>query len=481
VAGALDRFFAANEIILVSVTGQAFFVLGLALAVQSWRHSQLALARHLSWLAAFGLLLALYEWGDVFIPLQSRYLAAPLADLLRVGQMVLLAVAFACLFQFALAVLGPWSPAWRPVRSLAAVVLAVWMVWAFGPLMGAAPDIEAWRLQAGVVARYTLALPGALLAALALRRHARQLTAPIELPNIWSWLRLAGLALGGLALFVGLVVPPAAFWPARWLNEDTLRQATHMPVTVYRAALGLVLAVAIIRAVEVFHSELDRRLVDLEEAETLSRERERLGRELHDGALQAIYGAGLLLRALERDLGPEAAGSGGSAGRLDQVLGLLDVAVADLRGHIGALRDAPTRLSLAAGLEELVAERHLRSLVVVDLAVDSGGQDAGPPRQVAHVLAIANEALSNVVRHAHAKRVRVRAEVAGGRLRLEVTDDGRGPPPPGTTGSGLGNMRDRARLLGGQLTVQAANGHGTRVVLEAPWGEEALDAHPAGG
>src|SRR5512144_1486187 len=103
----LREMFAANQPIILSVYGQVFFVLALAIALQSWRHSRLALARSLQWLAAFGLTHACYEWGDVFIPLQSQYLPVPLTELLRSLQAVLLAISFACLFQFGVESLRP--------------------------------------------------------------------------------------------------------------------------------------------------------------------------------------------------------------------------------------------------------------------------------------------------------------------------------------------------------------------------------------
>src|SRR5690349_3824972 len=96
----LRELFAANQIIILSIYGQVFFVLALAITLQSWRHSRLAIARNLTWLAAFGLTHALFEWGDVFIPLQAQYLPAPLIDFLRSLQSIMLAISFACLFQF---------------------------------------------------------------------------------------------------------------------------------------------------------------------------------------------------------------------------------------------------------------------------------------------------------------------------------------------------------------------------------------------
>ncbi len=100
-----------------------FFSLGLVIALQSWRHSRLTLARTLKWLAAFGILHGLHEWADVFVPLQSRYLAAPAIDLLIFLQVFLLAASFACLFQFGVEMMRPLPGRWWLLRFVPAALL----------------------------------------------------------------------------------------------------------------------------------------------------------------------------------------------------------------------------------------------------------------------------------------------------------------------------------------------------------------------
>ena len=471
-----QSFVAANAFIVSSIAAQAFFVLGLALAVQYWRHSQVPLARNLRWLAAFGLLLAFHEWGQVFIPLQEPYLAQPIVNILRLLQAGLLAAAFACLLEFAVQAMEPLPRSQQWLRLAPAAGFAIWVAWAIGPLLDAHSGIDSWHMEAMVWSRYGLGLPAALLAAYALRHHTRRLIAPMEMPDIERWLRIAAWALVGLAFFSGAVVPQMTWFPASVLNEETVQRATLIPAVAFRGALGLVLALAFIRALGLFRAELDRQMEDLQETRTLSQERDRLSRELHDGALQSIYAAGLLLRSLrsEADNGISASVQGE---RIAQSLDLLDAAVADLRGQIGALQSLPTGLDLATGLESLIAQRHLRSLVEVTLDLDLGTGAAPEPRRVAHVLAVANEALSNVVRHASASRVAVRAWQADDNLCLEIADNGRGIGVGSHAGSGLANMRDRARLLGGSLTLQCDEGSGTTVLLEVPWMEgEKADA-----
>src|ERR1041385_9411826 len=96
----LEVFFAHNKQIFLFVYGLGFFILGFAIILQSRRSSRLELARSLRWLAAFGITHAFNEWGDLFIPIQARYLSPLFVKLLFVIQLLLLAVSFACLFEF---------------------------------------------------------------------------------------------------------------------------------------------------------------------------------------------------------------------------------------------------------------------------------------------------------------------------------------------------------------------------------------------
>ena len=83
---------------------------------------------------------------------------------------------------------------------------------------------------------------------------------------------------------------------------------------------------------------------------------------------------------------------------------------------------------------------------------------------------VAQEALNNVLKHAHASRVAVRLDVAADRATLEVADDGVGFEPSlrGGDGFGLPGMRERAQRLGGTLDIESAPGAGTRVRVEVP-------------
>jgi len=466
----LRELFAANQTIILSIYGQVFLVLALAIALQSWRHSRLAMARNLQWLAAFGLTHALYEWGDVFIPIQAQYLPAPLIDFLRSLQSIMLAVSFACLFQFGVEALRPLPGRQRLLRIAPLTVLLLWIGWAFGPALAVARDLRGWNTDMMILARYTIGLPGALLAAYGLWRQAHQIATGMQMPHIRHVLRIAALALVGYGIMAGLVVRPAPFFPANVLNTTWVEDRLLIPVPIVRALFGLVLTVAIIRSLEAFRIELDRRLVAMEEAQVLATERERLGREIHDGTLQTIYAAGLLLQTVERDLAQD--GAQPPRARLHQSVQLLNQAVTELRSSIGTLRPLPDSRSLTAGLQELAQDRNLRALLDVELVLDIPEGQTLAPGQIGQLLAIANEALSNVARHAQATRVRLTAAVQDDWLRLEIHDNGHGLAVDYVVGYGLRNMHDRARLLGGELSVRSDPGRGTLVAVDVPWRKE---------
>jgi len=103
----------------------------------------------------------------------------------------------------------------------------------------------------------------------------------------------------------------------------------------------------------------------------------------------------------------------------------------------------------------------------------SAASSCPPPQLSAHLTQIAREALSNIVQHAQARRAQVTLSYEGTRIRLSVTDDGRGLEPglledEGRPGQGIPNMQARARLLGGELTIESADGQGTEVMVVVP-------------
>ncbi len=493
--GWLAELFETNRIIVLSVYGQVFFVMGLAVAFQSRRRSRLPLAGPLGWLAAFGIVHGLMEWGYLFVPIQAGFLPQAIIEALLLLQLLLKPLSFALLFQFGVELLhsarGGQAPKFSLLRAVPAVSLVLWAVatLAISALIapGPAPDPRPWLpspdllpalaavgqpLAVGdVVARLMIALPGAVVAAIGLRR-VRRLLGSSPAPSGASALGVASIAFVVYALVAGLVPLPAPFLPASVLNGQVVLDTLGVPIEVFRSLTGLAIAVAIILSLEVFEHETDRTLAEARRRELLLRERERIGRDLHDGIIQSIYAAGLHLEQASAEVGsdPDATRS-----RIGTVMGELNRITQDIRGTIFDLRSGELEARDAEAIVLAVAdELQAHTLVTLEIRSEGAFRPRLTPDQADHLRHIAIEAFSNVLRHARASTVTVAMACEPERFRLEIRDDGRGFDPVATEATaggraqGLANIRRRAELLGAELAVEAADGRGTTLSLTMP-------------
>ena len=218
-----------------------------------------------------------------------------------------------------------------------------------------------------------------------------------------------------------------------------------------------------LRALRTAYAALDRmRLTETERA-TLE-ERTRLAREIHDGLAQDLWFAKLkherLVAFVPEEQKPLAS----------EVTNALDAAIAEAKQAVMTMRASEER---ERPLDELLAR------TVDDFATRSGVRtdysaadlpEALPARTQVEVLRILQEALTNVRKHADATVVRVSAQVDDNVFRFTVVDNGRGFRPEETSGDGLGvqGMKERARLMGGDLRVISEPSGGTSVYLSVP-------------
>ncbi|HEX2883340.1 MAG TPA: GAF domain-containing sensor histidine kinase [Candidatus Limnocylindria bacterium] len=213
------------------------------------------------------------------------------------------------------------------------------------------------------------------------------------------------------------------------------------------------------------------RLLEQERRLAIVDERDRISRDLHDSVIQALYGQTLALDDVPELVEEDPAEAGR---RVDEAVEAINAVIRDIRNFIFGLR--PVLLeggNLEQGLEHLAAELRRNGAVEVGVSVDGSGEmlDDLPIEQVAELLAVAREALSNVARHADAGRADVRLAITPDEIRLEITDDGRGFDAEREAARGhhgLANMRARSRALGGSFSVASAPRGGTRIIVVIP-------------
>ena len=196
-------------------------------------------------------------------------------------------------------------------------------------------------------------------------------------------------------------------------------------------------------------------------------ERHRIGMDLHDGAIQSLYGLGLVIEdaSAKVDTDPHEAKS-----QLDRAVDRLNAAIADLRSYVLGLR--PIRGSdrpLSESLPNLAQQIEINALLDVDVRIDADADASLSQRAREAVFYVAADALGNVARHARARHVIIRLRGEEGVVVLEITDDGVGfQTGDAVAGLGLRNMRERAFNVGARLDVESHPGSGTRLVLRMP-------------
>ncbi|BDH12337.1 histidine kinase [Streptomyces hygroscopicus] len=210
--------------------------------------------------------------------------------------------------------------------------------------------------------------------------------------------------------------------------------------------------------------ELARRRAESEEL-TVLHDRDRIARDLHDLAIQRLFATGITLQSATRLIDrPEA------AERVGRAVNDLDTTIKIIRSTIFGLRttgDGRGGRGLRRDLTETV-QRAAGPLGFSPALRIDGPVDAAVPDDLApHLVAVTAEALSNAARHAHARHLDVTLSVTAAGVTLTVTDDGAGAGDAPHTG-GLANMRARADMHGGRLSVETPEGGGTRVVWWVP-------------
>jgi PAS domain S-box-containing protein len=257
----------------------------------------------------------------------------------------------------------------------------------------------------------------------------------------------------------------------RSILEATLRTADLVDVPVLlsagrftsdgRIAVSLVVTdITERKSAERARSELSRRIVNAQEAE-----RQRVARELHDGVMQLLSAAKYRLNLSSRQSAKT------TEEPLEQVRQLLSKAIVEVRLISRNLRPSELDdLGLSAALRSLAHEFQSRYRIPVQCRCEVSKR---LPTEVEMAFyRIAQEALTNVKKHACATHAKLAVVCSNNHAALDVHDNGKGlcSPPAArqVAGWGLKNMRERAELLGGSFSVSSAPGKGTAISVTIP-------------
>jgi len=468
------------------VYGLAFFAMGLAIALEARRTTELRLAASLKYLAGFGLLHGAVEWIDMWLLLPWPLVPAAAAAA-RIARLALLASSTVLLAVFGTSLLGGLVPRYRWVRWIPAALGVFWLAyWAVGPHLNPLAtarwtpteasclrchDSSATPLPTAAAAmtwvpsttvgdiwvRYLVYLPASAFATAALWVQGRLfMRGGYPRPARDCRWMAAAFAVNGLV--AGLIVPPAHSGLAGWLNYDRFLSVVGLPPQVFRAALAVLIAFFGVRILRVFDLEYARTLAAAREGELRAKnealevarraaeeleekvrdrteelfqqvrrlaileERDRLAREMHDSLGQVLGFVNLKAKVAEDLI---ARGRPGDASvELSQMRAAVQEAYEDVRQAILSLRTTPQARGLVAGLQDYV--ERMREQTGLAIRLETSEELRLPPAVEAQVIRIVQEALTNVRKHARARSVEIRFAREGAAAVVSIVDDGRG-------------------------------------------------------
>lgn len=468
------------------IYGLTFFAMGMAMALESGRRLALADSRVLRPLAAFGLIHGTHEWFESYL-LQAQAIGTPLIALTPWIRLFLLFTSFTCLFFFAynLLLLASSHPIQR-LRQLVGVLALYIFLFLGSAFLTYRTGIVPWTELLDGLGRYLLAAPASLLAALALRARGRQSHAE-DRPALEKHFRLAALGFGIYSL-TQFFIHPLAMFPASFINEDSFIAVTGFPIQIVRTLMALIITYSLLRATNAVEEERNlqlfavqqARLQALQQRDELRRdllrhtvqaqedERARVARELHDETAQILSAATLHLAALRVSLKrkPDALAI------VEQLQGLTRQMSHSLYRLVHDLRPAHLDdLGLIPAMNYLLAEMRSTKELEIDLKVE------GVPHRLdlsieTILFRVTQEAISNITRHANARRARVQLFFAADHVHLTVADEGQGFDAQGPfhapRGWGLEGMRERVESAGGTFILKSAIGQGTQLDATIP-------------
>lgn len=323
--------------------------------------------------------------------------------------------------------------------------------WWLGLVATAAAVLAEYAVNVGLVAAHAATLR---------RGRWRQLLRKLRV-GTWTQFLVSYLAYGALALVMAQLYQRVGAWSV---------VAFFVPIMVARQALLRSQELQLLTGELMTRERLLQRLFERMTDERRD-ERLRIAGELHDETLQVLTKLWLSGRSIENS-----ADSGVPLSEIHELMGLCESASDSLRHMIHDLRRSPLgRGGLVSCLRSLVADLRLDWKRQIELKAPERIQ-AEPAVQVA-LYQIAREAILNALKHAEPSAIRIAVELEQGRAALVVEDDGPGfesRAADSTQHFGLDLMRERARSVGGRLSIQSQAGKGTRLRVAIPLQEPRL-------
>ena len=475
--------------------GLAFFVMGIALLLETSRSPSLVEMRLLCPLAVFGILHGLHEWFELFLQ-QASWMETQVTEIVSTTRLVLLAISF-----LSLALYGIQASRLQKRETLLRLKLPIGTLIIYFTVIISSAIIASQNTVLDTptlvnnLIRYLLAVPAAVLASIGLRVQAKEAQKDKRFPLVVD---LNWAAFGfGLYSISQLFVTPQAMFPAQFLNNQNLFLFTRIPPEIIRTLAALIITFGLVRAIQAIEIERQEQLQSAQEAKVAALERvkeelaareqmrrellrhtvraqederSRIARELHDETAQVLSAFSLELAALSRKLEDE--DSTDLVSRLAHLQNLSKEMSQGIYRLVHDLRPAQLDdLGLVPAIQNLITQECRKMELNVSLEVEGKSQRINSLIETV-LFRVTQASLANVARHAQTQQAYVDIRFQPKLVRLSIKDEGIGFYPKGPftppSGWGLAGMRERVESVGGQFQLKSSPGQGTSIEVLIP-------------
>jgi signal transduction histidine kinase len=465
-------------IVVFFIYGLSFCALGLGLFLYPKKESRYRLSKDVNLIATFAVLHAFNEWIDMFILIYEPM------DLpaLKVTGMILLPLSFFFLAKFGIKHIFENRKGYSVLRFLPVALLIAWGV------IGLLNEHRLYLCE--IWSRYLLGSSGIFLTSYALFSEAFKLKDE-KRPEAFLNLLLSSTAFFLYGIFSALSVPEAGFFPASYLNYTFFLDKVGIPVQCFRAVCAVLIAVNLTRVLRIFHIEFREELrksreelmhtnesleVSQEMLRTLmskmslieEHERKTISEELHDNIGQYLALSKIKVSTL-RESHPAIAKD------LDEIQELIVRLIKYTRSLTYDLANPVLyQMGLQSAVKGLIERLEEKHDIEVELNCDESSRNPDEESSIILFRAI-RELLTNIIKHANAKRAKVSMSSNEDSIEVTVEDDGTGfdysqleSYSIEKQSMGLFNIRERMKYLGGTFDLVSEKGKGTRVTINVP-------------
>ncbi|MBO8168090.1 MAG: sensor histidine kinase [Thermoanaerobacteraceae bacterium] len=455
--------------------GLIFFLMGFVILLQYlqyYQSSSLKIVSSVWLLSLFGLFFGITKWLNFFLLFVFDNLPQETLFLGHLFSVIISAVSFIFLYLFGVELLVSTFKRYYRLRYTAPVIFLLWVV-IF--LLSYPRGQQLWLYEGRMWLYIILAFPGAILVSLALVTQIKDF-AKLNISKLFY------AVYGATGSFFCYAISAGALLPS-W-NKLLVGITTNTPIFTdppllqfFRAVCGIGMAFFILRIMQIFNFENNKKLELARITQAILEERNRISRDLHDGVIQSLYGIGL---SLETTLKKPNLTTAQINSQVKPVMEKLQETIEAIRQYIQGLSPVEKHTyTLREAISALSQDLASHTNLAVNVVWRGDYEHRLTPYQIDNIYHIVQETLSNAAKHARASELKLIFDARPEQLVFSIVDDGIGMQPQAKISNmqrGLKNIKERADQLGGTLKIDSKKNRGTTIKVTIPWGGKESDS-----